>query len=54
MPIDSKISVIKAFDSFPNTIFLGIEKPSFDTMTKNCILRVLTPDQTIEVDKAHT
>jgi len=26
MQIGEKISVLKAFDAFPNTIFLGLEK----------------------------
>lgn len=51
MAIDSKISVVKAFDMFPNTLFFGLIKQSLTGPSYT--LRVLLPDKQIEVDSAH-
>lgn len=41
LPQDSKITVIKGFDDFPNTVFLGIQKRELVGSKNN--LRIVFP-----------
>mmetsp|Transcript_46874 Transcript_46874/g.34309 ORF Transcript_46874/g.34309 Transcript_46874/m.34309 type:complete len:89 (+) Transcript_46874:696-962(+) len=53
MAINIQISVIKAFDLFPNTLFFGIVKMEPGQLQPEFLFRILTPEFPIDYSKAH-
>jgi hypothetical protein len=47
MAVEQQITALKAFDAFPNTIFLGLE------LNKVVTFRILLPDKSIQMENAH-
>ena len=46
------VTVIKGFDDFPNTLFMGQTKK--DLVGNSTLFTILFPDKPIFVDKPHT